>query len=69
MPRLKLLHDNGMDATVHGFRSLFRDWAAEHGVARDIADAALAHIVRTAVKAAYLRTDHLEKRRESRRSG
>ena len=52
-----------MDATVHGFRSSFRDWAAEHGVERDIAEAALAHTVRNAVEAAYLRTDYLEKRR------
>ena len=60
---INLLHENGMDATVHGFRSSFRDWAAEHGVERDIAEAALAHTVRNAVEAAYLRTDYLEKRR------
>ena len=60
---INLLHENGMDATVHGFRSSFRDWAAEHGVERDIAEAALAHTVRNAVEAAYLRTDYLGKRR------
>ena len=60
---INLLHENGMDATVHGFRSSFRDWAAEHGVERDIAEAALARTVRNAVEAAYLRTDYLEKRR------
>ena len=59
----KLLRENGVDAVPHGFRSSFRDWAAEHGVERDIAEAALAHTVRNAVEAAYLRTDYLEKRR------
>ena len=59
----RLLADNGIDATVHGFRSSFRDWAAETGVERDVAEAALAHTVRNAVEAAYLRTDYLEKRR------
>ena len=61
---IQILQDHGIDATVHGFRSSFRDWAAEHGVERDIAEAALAHTVRNAVEAAYLRTDYLEKRRE-----
>ena len=61
---MRLLADNGIDATVHGFRSSFRDWAAEHGVERDVAEAALAHTVPNAVEAAYKRTKYLEKRRE-----
>ena len=39
----KLFHANGNDATVHGIRSTFMDWAAEHGVKLRVADAALAH--------------------------
>ena len=60
---IQILQDHGMDATVHGFRSSFRDWAAENGVERDVAEAALAHTLKNAVEAAYLRTDYLEKRR------
>ena len=60
----KLLRENGVDAVPHGFRSSFRDWAAENDVERDVAEAALAHTVRNAVEAAYKRTKYLEKRRE-----
>lgn len=35
----------GRVATAHGFRSSFRDWASEHGYARDVAERALAHTV------------------------
>jgi integrase len=49
--------------TVHGFRSTFRDWASEMGVASDLAERALAHTIRNAVEAAYHRTDLLEQRR------
>ena len=52
------------DATVHGFRSAFRDWAGEETIfAREIAEAALAHSVGDAVERAYRRGDALEKRR------
>ncbi|WP_423380308.1 tyrosine-type recombinase/integrase [Burkholderia sp. LMG 32019] len=50
-------------ATAHGFRSSFRDWASEHGFARDLAERALAHAVRNQVEAAYHRTDLMEQRR------
>jgi integrase len=51
--------------TVHGFRSTFRIWAAEQtSYAREIAEAALAHAVQSAVEAAYRRTDLFERRRE-----
>lgn len=53
------------DVTVHGFRSTFRDWCAEHaGVAREIAEAALAHVVGDKVEAAYARTDYFDRRRK-----
>lgn len=53
----------GRIATAHGFRSSFRDWASEHGYARDLAERALAHAVTNKVEAAYHRTDLLEQRR------
>lgn len=62
--RVKALSDTpGRVATVHGFRSSFRDWASEHGYARDLAERALAHTITNRVEAAYHRTDLLEQRR------
>ena len=53
------------DVTVHGFRSSFRDWAAEETpFPREIAEAALAHIVGDSTERAYRRGDILERRRE-----
>jgi integrase len=50
--------------TVHGFRSSFRDWAGEEtDHAREVAEAALAHVVGDATERAYRRADALEKRR------
>ena len=70
MTLTKILRDAGIasetpgrTATVHGFRSTFRDWASEHGYGRDLAERALAHTVKNAVEAAYHRTDLLEQRR------
>jgi hypothetical protein len=52
-----------IDAVPHGFRSTFRDWAAEQTTYPDeIRKAASMHAVGDAVKAAYQRTDLLEKR-------
>lgn len=51
------------DLTVHGFRSTFRDWAAETGRPADIAEAALAHTLGDKTQAAYQRGDLLERRR------
>ncbi len=52
------------DLTVHGFRSTFRDWAAEStGYAREVAEMALAHTIGDKVEAAYRRGDLFEKRR------
>jgi integrase len=50
-------------AVPHGLRSTFRDWAAERGYERDLAEMALAHNVGTEVERAYRRTDLLERRR------
>jgi hypothetical protein len=50
--------------TVHGFRSAFRDWAGnETAFAREVAEAALAHVIGDAAERAYRRGDALEKRR------
>ena len=50
--------------TAHGFRSSFRDWAAEtHDAARDVVEMALAHAVADKTEAAYRRGDMFEKRR------
>jgi integrase len=52
------------DITVHGFRSTFRDWAAERtSFPREVAEAALAHSISDKVEAAYRRGDLFEKRR------
>ncbi|MEX3763140.1 tyrosine-type recombinase/integrase [Paraburkholderia phenoliruptrix] len=52
------------DLTAHGFRSTFRDWAAERtAYPGEVAEAALAHIVGDKVEAAYRRGDLFEKRR------
>lgn len=51
------------DLTVHGFRSTFRDWAAEAtSYERDVAEMALAHAVTNKVEAAYRRGELIEKR-------
>lgn len=53
-----------VDATVHGFRSTFRDWAGEETVfAREVVELALAHKIGSEVERAYRRGDALEKRR------
>jgi integrase len=53
------------DATPHGFRSGFRDWAAEcTHVANEVCEAALAHTIENKVEAAYRRGDLFQKRAE-----
>ena len=53
-----------VDATVHGFRSGFRDWAAERtGYAHEVAEMALAHTIENKVERAYRRGDLIDKRR------
>ncbi len=64
MSMLKLLERMGRDdLTAHGFRSTFRDWCAESGIPRDLAEVCLAHTVSNKAEAAYLRSDVLERRR------
>jgi integrase len=54
-----------LPATTHGMRSTFRDWCGdETHFPREVAEAALAHVVGTEVEAAYRRGTALEKRRE-----
>lgn len=54
----------GSDYTVHGFRSAFRDWAADIGFADAWAEAALAHSNPNKTEAAYRRTTYFEQRRD-----
>jgi integrase len=65
MAFLMLLRRMGRDdLTAHGFRSSFRDWAAERtNFPSEIAEMALAHAVGNAVEAAYRRGDLFDKRR------
>ena len=66
MAMLKLLERMDLaDLTVHGFRSTFRDWAAERtNFPREVAEHALAHSLPDKVEAAYRRSDLFEKRRQ-----
>ncbi len=60
-----LLRRMGAPVTVHGFRSSFRDWCGEVSTfPREIAEAALAHVVGDETERAYRRGDALEKRRK-----
>ena len=59
----KLLRELGIDAVPHGFRSTFRDWCGDSGQPREVAEAALAHVVR-GVEGAYARSDLFERRRK-----
>jgi integrase len=53
------------DATVHGFRSAFRDWAAEcTNFPNEVCEAALAHVIENKAEAAYRRGDLFDKRRK-----
>jgi integrase len=66
MAMLKVLERMGRgDLTAHGFRSSFRDWAAERtGFPHEVAEMALAHAVSDKVEAAYRRGDLFQKRRQ-----
>jgi len=64
MAFLMALRRMGHDVTAHGFRSAFRDWAAERTTfPREVCEAALAHSNPDKVEAAYLRSDLFEQRR------
>lgn len=62
---LKMIRTMESPTTAHGFRSSFRDWAAETtAFPRELAEMALAHTIENKVEAAYRRGDLLEKRKE-----
>lgn len=53
------------NATVHGFRSAFRDWSAEcTSFTNEVCEAALAHVIENKAEAAYRRSDLFDKRRK-----
>ena len=52
-----------IDATPHGFRSSFKDWARNNGVEHEISELCLAHVEGSKTVQAYARDDFLEKRR------
>jgi integrase len=53
------------NVTVHGFRSAFRDWAAEcTNFTNEVCEAALAHVIENKAEAAYRRGDLFDKRRK-----
>ena len=60
----KLLRENGIPAVIHGMRSSFRDWCAESGISREVAEACLAHVAQ-GVEGSYFRSDLFEWRRAS----
>ena len=61
----RLLRKLGIAAVPHGFRSSFRDWAAERtNHPREVVEAALAHVVGNRTEAAYARSDLFERRRQ-----
>ena len=60
----KMLQYHRIAAVAHGFRSWFRDWAAEEtDHPREVIEAALAHVVQNKVEAAYARSDLFDRRR------
>jgi integrase len=63
--RLMLRRMKRDDVTVHGFRSAFRDWAAEcTNFTNEVCEAALAHVIENRAEAAYRRGDLFDKRRK-----
>lgn len=65
----KVVRRLGHDATVHGFRSTFKDWARKHTAFPDeVSELALAHVNNDATRAAYARDELLEKRQQLMRA-
>ena len=61
----QLLRRLEIPSTAHGFRSSFRDWAAEQsGATWAVCESALAHTIGSGVEQAYMRGDLFDKRRE-----
>lgn len=64
MAMLQVMRRMKLDHVPHGMRSTFRDWAADMtDFPRELAEAALAHVVGDKTEAAYLRSDRLDRRR------
>ena len=61
---LDLLNELRPGYTVHGFRSSFADWAAEHDYPQELREMALAHSVGDSVEQAYRRSTRINKRQE-----
>ena len=60
----RLLRELNIDSVPHGFRSSFRNWAAEQtGIPHQVCEFALAHVIGNKAEAAYMRSDLFEKRR------
>ena len=63
--KAKLIKELGIAAVPHGFRSSFRDWAAERtNTPREVVEASLAHTVQNSTEAAYARSDLFDRRRQ-----
>ena len=59
-----MLQQYGVSAVAHGFRSSFREWAAERtDHPREVIEAARTYVVPSKVEAAYARSDQFERRR------
>ena len=58
-----MLRQQGIQTTLHGFRASFRTWCGDTGQPRELAEAALAHVVPNATEAAYARGTMFERRR------
>tara|TARA_R100000005_G_scaffold18284_1_gene7675 strand:- start:16145 stop:17434 length:1290 start_codon:yes stop_codon:yes gene_type:complete len=65
MTLTKVLKDMGHQVTQHGFRATFRTWAQEHtSYPEEVCELALAHVNSDATRAAYARSELIEKRRK-----
>ena len=61
----KVLRLEGLNCTVHGFRSSFKDWASDRtSFSAELSEVALAHVIKDKTEAAYRRGDMMERRRE-----
>ena len=58
-----MLRRQGTQTTLHGFRASFRTWCGDSGQPRELAEAALAHMIPNATEAAYARGTMFERRR------
>ena len=59
----KLIRELEIQGVPHGFRSSFRDWCGESGIAREVAELSLAHTFGNEVERSYARSDLFKRRR------